>query len=94
MLKLRLVDESWNKENIAILQFIVDNHCIPDDQGQDNLENYPIQNKEQAVHLYKALKDADGLDRVRLGDTDLRYIRLPVSKRLPLLAQQIYQHIK
>lgn len=94
MLKLRLVDEAWNKENIAILQFIVENHCIPDDQGQDNLENYPIQNKEQAVHLYKALKDADGLDRVRLGDTDLRYIRLPVSKRLPLLAQQIYQHMK
>lgn len=91
MKELDLVDESWNEEDIRILQYIIDNHCVPDKKGLENLKNYGIQNKERAVYLYKILKDADGLDRVRLGDTDLKYFRLPVSKKLPLAAQQIIQ---
>jgi len=39
----------------------------------------------------KVLKDADGLDRVRLGDLDTRYLRTDASKGLVGLADDLYQ---
>jgi len=92
MIQLKLVNKDM--KDIHILKFIIDNHCISDDQGIENLKNYPITDKNRAIHLYYILKDADGLDRVRLRDTDIEYLRLPISKKLPLAAQQIYQKLK
>lgn len=34
-----------------------------------------------ALRVFRILKDADGLDRVRLGDLDPSYLRLDVSRR-------------
>ena len=36
------------------------------------------------------LKDADGLDRVRLGDLDPRYLRHPESKGMVDFAQTLF----
>jgi hypothetical protein len=92
MLQLELVDKEM--EDIHILQFIMENHCIDDKKGLANLEKYPIEDKNRAIRLYQILKDADGLDRVRLGDLDINYLRLPISKRLVLVAQQTYRNLK
>lgn len=40
--------------------------------------------------LIALLKDADGLDRVRLGDLDPRYLRHPESKGLVPFAQALF----
>ena len=40
--------------------------------------------------VLKYLKDADGLDRVRLGDLNPRYLRFPASRPLIPLAEQLY----
>lgn len=39
----------------------------------------------------KVLKDADALDRVRLGDLDRRYLRIDASKSLINVAENLYQ---
>jgi hypothetical protein len=36
------------------------------------------------------LKDVDGLDRVRLGDLDPRYLRHPVSRTMIRFAEQLF----
>lgn len=40
--------------------------------------------------LAALLKDADGLDRVRLGDLDTRYLRLPHSPAMARFAQVLH----
>ena len=40
--------------------------------------------------LIALLKDADGLDRVRLGDLDPRYLRHPESKGMVPFAQALF----
>ena len=43
--------------------------------------------------LYKIFKDADGLDRIRLGgirEIDVNQLRLDVSKELTLVARIMY----
>ena len=72
----------------------MENHCIDDKKGLANLEKCPIEDKNRAIRLYQILKDTDGLDRVRLGDLDINYLRLPISKRLVLVAQQTYRNLK
>jgi len=92
LLQLKLADKDM--DDIHILHFIIDNHCISDSQGLENINKYQIKDKDRAIYLYNILKDADGLDRVRLNDMDIKYLRLPISKKLPLVAQQIYKKIK
>jgi HD superfamily phosphodiesterase len=92
MLQLKLVDKEM--EDINILRFIMESHCISDENGLKNLKKYSIKDTDRAICLYKVLKDADGLDRVRLHDMDISYLRLPTSKRLPFVAQQIFNNLK
>jgi hypothetical protein len=42
--------------------------------------------------LVALLKDADGLDRVRLGDLDPSYLRLPASQSMVAFAQQLFDN--
>ena len=41
--------------------------------------------------LVALLKDADGLDRVRLGDLDIRYLRHPQSVAMVPFAQRLFE---
>lgn len=41
-----------------------------------------ITNKQTLSAMYKIIKDADGLDRVRFGDLNPVYLRLPYSHQL------------
>ena len=40
--------------------------------------------------LIKLLKDADGLDRVRLGDLNPRYLRYPEARRMVQFAERLF----
>lgn len=46
--------------------------------------------------MYKILKDADGLDRLRFGvrELDMDYLRLDISKTLVLIAVQSIKYLK
>lgn len=57
-------------------------HCKPNDLEPDRADpDWP---------LVALLKDADGLDRVRLGDLNPSYLRLPASPAMVDFAQQLY----
>lgn len=81
----------WMKDNLAnilttetldIATYIVHWHSLSDSEA-------PVMTTE-----LKVLKDADGLDRVRLGDMNESYLRLDVSKSLIDTAQQLFKASK
>jgi hypothetical protein len=46
-----------------------------------------------ALRVFQILKDADGLDRVRLGDLDVAYLRLPGSAARVARANELLRRI-
>jgi hypothetical protein len=84
------IEDNWNKylpfleeagvkpERYAKVIMAVAQHCLPDNRC--DLSN-PV---------LKLLKDADGLDRVRLGDFDRSYLRLPESAALCNFAEMLF----
>ena len=80
--------ESNQRETV---RYMVENHCISDQLAYKELEEYQIKEKKRAHKLFEILKDADALDRFRLGDFDSQFLRRSVSNTLISLAQSI-QH--
>lgn len=70
-----------------LVHYIITNHCITDSVAYGNVADYAVADREEAVVLLKTFKDADNLDRVRLGDLDARYLRHESSKGLLGLAE-------
>ncbi len=80
-------------ETFTILKFIVTFHCIHDSQAGAELNNMAADLRDRTWRLFSVLKDADGLDRVRIGDLDVRYLRNPESTRLAGLAHELLVHV-
>lgn len=80
-------------EETKILKYVIENHCIDDKDAFDNIKNYSIKNIDRALLLLRCFKDADNLDRVRIKDLDINYIRELESKKLPIIAGQLLQGI-
>lgn len=70
--------EKMSPEDLDVATYIVHWHVPPDSEA-------PVMTTELQV-----LKDADGLDRVRLGDLDPSYLRTDVAKGLVKTAQKLY----
>lgn len=83
-----------------IVSFLCEYHSLPDEAGFAEIQNSRklSKNRRKTELLYKIFKDADALDRVRLGDIaremDLKQFRLPESKSLTLAARICFQNIK
>lgn len=74
-----VVDADYEAIEAAVV-----NHSLP----QELPEKHPHR------RLTALLKDADGLDRVRLGDLDPGYLRFDVSRSLVGFAQALYDRTK
>lgn len=95
MEKLKLSTYGLSNEDVRILKFIMKYHCIRDEVGLKKIEKQKgIQNKERAIELFRRFKDCDGLDRVRLGDLDPRYLRTETAKKMVFVAKQLLQNIE
>ena len=55
------------------------------------LASFHPQNLPRALELTRLLKDADNLDRVRLGDLDPRFLRHSSAKDLTGFAERLFQ---
>ena len=76
--------------NLNILKAIIDGHSVDDKHKDYFIGFYEIVDINRYYKLYKILKDADALDRKRLGDDlDESFLRLNISKRLVALAEKI-----
>jgi HD superfamily phosphodiesterase len=58
--------------------FAVTHHCGSEMHAEPAAER--TQNPEATLRVFRVLKDADALDRVRLGDLGPSYLRFDVSK--------------
>lgn len=89
--------QSTRKYNSDVY-FLIQYHCIDDEKALEELEEiYKSSTERKRMRLlFNLIKDADALDRIRLGqrDTDVNYLRLNKSKRMTLVARLLYENIK
>ncbi len=83
---------SLSGESLEILRFIVENHCVSDAQAREALPNYNLKYPNEVLALYAIFKDADGLDRIRIDDLDVKQLRSVSAHRLLLVARQLLNY--
>ena len=74
------------------LQAAVEAHSRPDERMGDVLTKYGVADVAYAWPLAKLLKDADGLDRVRLDMLDPSYLRHAFTPPLENTAWMLWRH--
>lgn len=62
-------------EELKLVQGAVAAHSRPDSKLESTVEEYGPRDFERGIELAKFLKDADGLDRVRISDLNPGYLR-------------------
>ena len=81
-----------------IVSFLIKYHSRPDADGYKEIATNPVLNvqKERVTLLYDIFKDADALDRVRLGirALDVNQLRCPESHNLTLVARICLEQMK
>lgn len=78
-------------EDLKLLQGAVDAHSRKEAVLRETVAGYHPADLNRAVRLAQLLKDADGLDRVRLGDLDPSYLRRETSHSRAGLAFEVYR---
>ena len=81
----------YRGENLREIQGAVAAHSFPDEQMEERVMSYTPQNKPRAIRLAELLKDADNLDRVRLGDMNPRFLRNDSAKSLVKFTGRLFQ---
>ena len=65
---------------VELALFAVTHHSGSEEHGERAAKDF-LERSDSALLVFRILKDADGLDRVRLGDLDATMLRLPGSNR-------------
>ena len=82
IVQLRLLDEQGLKEiEKELIMKLITYHCLADDK---------FVGSDREMLLFRILKDADGLDRVRIFDLDSAYLRLDISHKLVKVAWDLF----
>jgi len=82
LLQQRLTEAGLTAVDYPAIEAAITAHCAPKEATPDH-EHWP---------LIALLKDADALDRVRLGDLDPDYLRHPEAKSMLAFAQALFDH--
>lgn len=78
-------------EDLKLLQGAVDAHSRREPALRPTVEGYAPADPDRAILLAQLLKDADGLDRVRIGDLDPSYLRKESSRKRAGLALEVFR---
>lgn len=82
-------------ENLKILKAAISLHSLDDSFMEKVIKFYGIEDEKRALEISEVLKDADGLDRVRLSmrynfsSLDPSYLRNEESKKLIKISHQL-----
>ena len=87
-------ENNRNIEYFPAVEFAIRWHDCSDEKAANALMSYSQEDTDEIWHLYQIFKDADGLDRVRLGDLDETRLRLDVSRELVATAWQLLGEIE
>ncbi len=80
----------WTGEPLKLIQAAVDAHSRKDQDLESTLRSYHPADFDRCKNLAELLKDADGLDRVRIQDLDVRFLRRPGSAARAAFAQYLF----
>lgn len=86
--------KQWDNEELEIIRFIIENHCIDDAFIWKVMDGYNLEDKQKAYKLLKIFKDADGLDRCRMNDLDIEMLRTEAAKKTVRFAYELLKVIK
>ena len=81
-------------EELRIMMAGVEAHSIGDKYMEDVLKKHAPADMDRARRLALLLKDADGLDRVRIRDLNPRYLRREASRRRVDFAQLLFDRYR
>ena len=92
--KNNLLEDILMDEDSQITKLIITTHCMDDSLIPSRINDFKgIEDKERALMLLKIFKDADGLDRIRFGGLDVRYLRTKHAPELVLIAETLLKDI-
>ena len=74
----------------AVAAAAIGAHAVPDSQGDRMIEKYGVADVDRFHLIMSCLKDADNLDRVRIGDFDSRFLRHEESVKMGDLAEWVF----
>ena len=80
----------YRGEELRQVQGAVAAHSFPDEQMEARVMSYGPRDQVQAIRLAELLKDADNLDRVRLGDMNPRFLRNDTAKDLAAFSGRLF----
>lgn len=78
-------------QELDMIMAAVDAHSRSEAMLLPTLEKYGLADSQRALVLAQLLKDSDGLDRVRIWDLDVRYLRRAESKKREAFAQYLFE---
>ena len=78
-------------DELALAMAAVEAHSRRDADMEAILEEYRLPDPERGRELARLLKDADGLDRVRLSDLDVSYLRTPEAVGLADCSRWLFE---
>lgn len=80
----------YRGEELRQVQGAVAAHSFPDEQMEARVMSYGPRDQVRAIRLAELLKDADNLDRVRLGDMTPRFLRNDTAKDLAAFSSRLF----
>ncbi len=87
-----LKQKGFTTEEINAICFIITEHSLHESKNVEDIEKLPEKVREKYRYYLNLLKDADKLDRVRIGDLDPNRLALDSSKRLVQVAKDIFEN--
>ena len=89
---LRLAELTGQEgENLVELKAAVTAHSRPDRDMEPVVASFQPKDYPHALELTRLLKDADNLDRVRLGDLNPKFLRHESARDLTGFAKRLFQ---
>lgn len=80
-------------KEVRIIKELIERHAINDSEAF-SFEAVDKDIRDEVCLLLRYFKDADGLDRVRIHDLNVEYLRTETARKMPLVAQNLLEYIK
>ncbi|MBP2626032.1 MAG: metal dependent phosphohydrolase [Firmicutes bacterium] len=77
-------------KEVRIVKELIERHAI-DDSLAFSLETVAEDIRDEVRLLLRYFKDSDNLDRVRIHDLNVDYLRTEIARQMPLVAQQLLE---
>ncbi len=77
-------------DTLAMMMAGVEAHSRRDDHTEEIIKSYCVKDHDRTLMLTRHLKDSDGLDRVRISDLDVKYLRNEKAKTHADFAKYVF----